>query len=177
MFLKKRFRHWSQKKPNKWPDLIRYTNHTTHPITTPQKSIPKIRHYSTSTRPATRRHSQPSRQTTNNLSLSSQPSSAALMAHPTPVRPLYLPLWKISPGGVCGLSLALQEGSWFLAGGNLRCFSKVRCLSEASSDFWKTLLADSRQPRSQSPTKPQRQTAHTSRASLSQPCPHQTPVL
>ena len=31
--------------------------------------------------------------------------------------------------------------------------------------------------RSQSPTKPQRQTAHTSRASLSQPCPHQTPVL
>lgn len=28
-------------------------------------------------------------QTTGNLSLSSQPSSAALMAHPTPVRPLY----------------------------------------------------------------------------------------
>ena len=30
-----------------------------------------------------------SRQTTRKLSLSSQPSSAALMAHPTPVRPLY----------------------------------------------------------------------------------------
>ena len=61
----------------------------------------------------------------------------------------------------------LQEGCWFLAGGNLRCFSKVRCLSEASSDFWKTLLADSRQPRSQPPTKPRRQAAHASRASLS----------
>ena len=28
-------------------------------------------------------------------------------------------------------------------------------LQDASSDFWKTLLADSRQPRSQPPTKPQ----------------------
>ena len=61
----------------------------------------------------------------------------------------------------------LQEGSRFLAGGNLRCFSKVRCLSEASSDFWKTLLADSRQPRSQPLTKPRRQAAHASRAGFS----------
>ena len=100
-----------QKKPNKWIDLIRYTNHTTHPTTTPQKPISKFRHHlpaSSNTptftislqttwnlnlpnyrRPATRRRSQPPRQTTRKLSLSSQPSSAALMAHPTPVRPLY----------------------------------------------------------------------------------------
>ena len=38
-----------------------------------------------------------------------------------------------------------------MAGGNLRCFSKVRCLSEASSDFWKTHLADFRQPRISTP--------------------------
>ena len=53
-----------------------------------------------------------------------------------------------------------------MAGGNLRCFSKVRCLSEASSDFWKTLLADFQRLRSQPPTKPRRQAAHASRASL-----------
>ena len=40
-------------------------------------------------------------------------------------------------------------------------------LQDASSDFCKTLLADSRQPRSQPPTKPRRQAAHASRASLS----------
>ena len=39
-------------------------------------------------------------------------------------------------------------------------------LQDASSDFWKTVLADSRQPRSQPPTKPRRQAAHASRASL-----------
>ena len=46
-------------------------------------------------------------------------------------------------------------GVRFLDGGNLRCFSKVRCLSEASSDFCKTVLADFRHLRSQPPTKPQ----------------------
>ena len=45
-------------------------------------------------------------------------------------------------------------------------------LQDASSDFCKTLLADSRQPRSQPPTKPRRQAAHTSRASLIRPHPH-----
>ena len=39
-------------------------------------------------------------------------------------------------------------------------------LQDASSDFCKTLLADSRQPRSQPPTKPRLQAAHASRASL-----------
>ena len=69
----------------------------------------------------------------------------------------------------CSLSatgLCAQPRSWHMGGalcrrcdnylgsGRWRCFSKVRCLSAASSDFWKTLLADSRQPRSQPPTKP-----------------------
>ena len=82
----------------------------------------------------------------------------------------------------CSLSatgLCAQPRSWHMGGalcrrcdnylgsGRWRCFSKVRCLSAASSDFWKTLLADSRQPRSKPPTKPRRQAAHASRASLS----------
>ena len=50
-----------------------------------------------------------------------------------------------------------------MAGGNLRCFTKVRCLSEASSNFWKTVLAEFRQPRSQPPTKPQPEPMHTPR--------------
>ena len=50
-----------------------------------------------------------------------------------------------------------------MAGGNLRCFTKVRCLSEASSNFWKTVLAEFRRPRSQPPTKPQPEPMHTPR--------------
>ncbi len=53
-----------------------------------------------------------------------------------------------------------------MAGGNLRCFTKVRCLSEASSDFCKTLLAEFRQPRSQPPTKPQPEPMHTPRLAI-----------
>ena len=56
----------------------------------------------------------------------------------------------------CSLSatgLCAQPRSWHMGGalcrrcdnylgsGRWRCFSKVRCLSAASSDFWKTLLA------------------------------------
>ena len=66
---------------------------------------------------------------------------------------------------------AYAGGVRFLDGGNLRCFSKVRCLSEASSDFWKTVLADFQRLRSQPPTKPRRQAAHASRASLIRPTP------
>ena len=69
----------------------------------------------------------------------------------------------------CSLSatgLCAQPRSWHMGGalcrrcdnylgsGRWRCFSKVRCLSAASSDFWKTVLAEFRQPRSQPPTKP-----------------------
>lgn len=92
-------------------------------------------------RPATRRRSQPPRQTTRKLSLSSQPSSAALMSHPTPGNPLNPPAlinphFRQSPhtptttsrpepnslGDGCRLATTLQKGSRFLAGGNLRCF-------------------------------------------------------
>ena len=51
-----------------------------------------------------------------------------------------------SAGGVC-----------FLDGGNLRCWKKSSCLSDAgvSSGFFSAVLADSRHLRSQPPTKPQ----------------------
>ena len=45
----------------------------------------------------------------------------------------------------------------------------VCCLSAASSDFWKTLLADFQRLRSQPPTKPRRQTAHALPASAYPP--------
>ena len=60
-----------------------------------------------------------------------------------------------TPGRQYLAGSASAGGVRFLDGGNLRCFSKVRCLSEASSDFWKTVLADFRHLRSQPPTKPQ----------------------
>ena len=62
---------------------------------------------------------------------------------------------KCQPGRQYLAGSASAEGVRFLGGGNLRCFSKVRCLSEASSDFWKTVLADFRHLRSQPPTNPQ----------------------
>ena len=53
---------------------------------------------------------------------------------------------RASAGGVC-----------FLDGGNLRCWKKSSCLSDAgvSSGFFSAVLADSRYLRSQPPTKPQ----------------------
>ena len=73
---------------------------------------------------------------------------------------------KCQPGRQYLAGSASAEGVRFLGGGNLRCFSKVRCLSEASSDFWKTVLADFRHLRSQPPTKPQSRTDTVSRASV-----------
>ena len=48
-------------------------------------------------------------------------------------------------------------GVRFLGGGNLRCWKKSSCLSDAgaSSGFFSAVLADSRHLRSQPPTKPQ----------------------
>jgi len=45
----------------------------------------------------------------------------------------------------------------FLGGGNLRCWKKSSCLSDAgaSSGFFSAVLADFRRLRSQPPTKPQ----------------------
>ena len=59
----------------------------------------------------------------------------------------------ISNCSVSATGLCAQPRSWHMGGalcrrcdnylgsGRWRCFSKVRCLSAASSDFWKTLLA------------------------------------
>ena len=117
-----------------------------------------------------------SRQTTNNLSLSSQPSSAALMAHPTPGNPLnppalinptlppeaphshhYLPPGIEQPGRRVPVCYDSAGGELILGWRKSALFLKSP-LSErqqaASSDFLKTVLAEFRQPRSQPPTKP-----------------------
>ena len=111
-----------------------------------------------------------SRQTTNNLSLSSQPSSAALMAHPTPGNPLnppslinptlppeaphshhYLPPGIEQPGRRVPVGYDSAGGELILGWRKSALFLKSP-LSErqqaASSDFLKTVLAEFRQPRS-----------------------------
>ena len=52
---------------------------------------------------------------------------------------------------------ASAGGVRFLGGGNLRCWEKSSCLSDAgaSSGFFSAVLADFRRLRSQPPTKPQ----------------------
>ena len=125
---------------------------------------------------------------TRKLSLSSQPSSAALMAHPTPGNPLnppslinptlppeaphshhYLPPGIEQLGRRVPVSYDSAGGELILGWRKSALFFKSP-LSErqqaASSDFLKTVLAEFRQPRSQPPTKPRRQAAHASRASL-----------
>ena len=122
------------------------------------------------------------------LSLSSQPSSAALMAHPTPGNPLnppalinptlppeaphshhYLPPGIEQPGRRVPVCYDSAGGELILGWRKSALFLKSP-LSErqqaASSDFLKTVLAEFRQPRSQPTTKPRRQAAHASRASL-----------
>ena len=112
-----------------------------------------------------------SRQATGKLSLSSRSSIRTILPDSPSVQTPISTAWKYQPARRVLAGAALQEGCCFLAGGNLRCFSKVRCLSEASSDFWKTVLADFQRLRSQPPTKPRRQAAHASRASLIRPTP------
>ena len=71
---------------------------------------------------------------------------------------------------MCCLSLDSAGGVLILGWWESALFFKSSLferLKAASSDFWKTLLADFQQPRSQPPTKPQRQTAHASRAGVS----------
>ena len=110
------------------------------------------------------------------LSLSSQPSSAALMAHPTPGNPLnppalinptlppeaphshhYLPPGTEQPGRRVPVCYDSAGGELILGWRKSALFLKSP-LSErqqaASSDFLKTVLAEFRQPRSQPPTKP-----------------------
>ena len=110
------------------------------------------------------------------LSLSSQPSSTALMAHPTPGNPLnppslinptlppeaphshhYLPPGTEQPGRRVPVGYDSAGGELILGWRKSALFLKSP-LSErqqaASSDFLKTVLAEFRQPRSQPPTKP-----------------------
>ena len=110
------------------------------------------------------------------LSLSSQPSSAALMAHPTPGNPLnpsalinphfrqspphphhYLPPGTEQPGRRVPVCYDSAGGELILGWRKSALFLKSP-LSErqqaASSDFLKTVLAEFRQTRSQPPTKP-----------------------
>ena len=94
------------------------------------------------------------------LSLSSQPSSA----HQSPLPPVaphphhYLPPGTEQPGRRVPVGYDSAGGELILGWRKSALFYKSPLserLQDASSDFWKTLLADSRQPRSQPPTKPQ----------------------
>ena len=148
-------------------------------------------HISPSSQPssaATMAH--PSSSDHRKLSLSSQPSSAALMAHPTPGNPLnppslinptlppeaphshhYLPPGIEQPGRRVPVGYDSAGGELILGWRKSALFFKSPLserLQDASSDFWKTVLAEFRQPRSQPPTKPRRQAAHASRASVFQ---------
>ena len=70
-----------------------------------------------------------SRQTTGKLSLSSRSSIRTILPDSPSVQPHLPSAWKYQPARRVLAGAALQEGCCFLAGGNLRCFSKVRCLS------------------------------------------------
>ena len=104
-----------------------------------------------------------SRQTTRKLSLSTQLSSEALIAHPTPEAPLNLTLIQPSkqpPSPTALIQPPKQPHSpTALKSQPVRRVLPVDGLCRRG--------ADSRQPRSQPPTKPRRQAAHASRASLS----------
>ena len=153
--------------------------HLSNPFTKPS-------HTNQPSSTATMAHPSPSDH--KKLSLSSQPSSAALMAHPTPGNPLnppslinptlppeaphshhYLPPGIEQPGRRVPVGYDSAGGELILGWRKSALFYKSPLserLQDASSDFCKTLLADSRQPRSQPPTKPRLQAAHASRASL-----------
>lgn len=70
-------------------------------------------------------------------------------------------------------------GVRFLGGGNLRCWKKSSCLSDAgaSSGFFSAVLADFRRLRSQPPTKPQHKPDGTSPASVRKIHIHHLPSI
>ena len=155
--------------------------HLSNPFTKPS-------HTNQPSSTATMAHPSPSDH--KKLSLSSQPSSAALMAHPTPGNPLnppslinptlppeaphshhYLLPGIEQPGRRVPVGYDSAGGELILGWRKSALFFKSPLserLQDASSDFWKTVLAEFRQPRSQPPTKPRRQAAHASRASVFQ---------
>ena len=131
-----------------------------------------------------------SRQTTRKLSLSTQLSSEALIAHPTPGAPLNLTLIQppkqppsptalIQPPKQPHSPTALIQPSEQLPSPTALILSPKQPHSPTAlkSQPVRRVLpvdglcrrgADSRQPRSQPPTKPRRQAAHASRASVFQ---------
>ena len=105
----------------------------------------------------------------------SQESTQSSSPHQSPLPPVaphphhYLPPGTEQPGRRVPVGYDSAGGELILGWRKSALFYKSPLserLQDASSDFCKTLLADSRQPRSQPPTKPRRQAAHASRASL-----------
>ena len=109
-------------------------------------------------------------------SSNSRESTQSSSPHQSPLPPVaphphhYLPPGTEQPGRRVPVSYDSAGGELILGWRKSALFLKSP-LSErqqaASSDFLKTVLAEFRQPRSQPPTKPRRQAAHASRASLS----------
>ena len=97
-----------------------------------------------------------------------QSSSAALTTHNLSSNDIFS-RWKHQPRKGMLSGSASAGGELILGRRESALFFKSPLserLQDASSDFWKTVLAEFRQPRSQPPTKPRRQAAHASRASL-----------
>ena len=157
----------------------------------PQKNIPVKPFHKTFTQSqassaAPMPHPLPSN--THKLSLSSQSSSAALTTHPTPFRPHKPSVFNQIPPSTNRVTPPPQPHTgteqpgrrvlvgYDSAGGELilgwwksALFYKSSLFERqqaASSDFWKTVLAEFRQPRSQPPTKPRSQPAPVSLASV-----------
>ena len=105
----------------------------------------------------------------------SRESTQSSSPHQSPLPPVaphphhYLPPGTEQPGRRVPVGYDSAGGELILGWRKSALFLKSP-LSErqqaASSDFLKTVLAEFRQPRSQPPTKPRRQAAHASRASL-----------
>ena len=110
-------------------------------------------------------------------SSNSRESTQSSSPHQSPLPPVaphphhYLPPGTEQPGRRVPVGYDSAGGELILGWRKSALFLKSP-LSErqqaASSDFLKTVLAEFRQPRSQPPTKPRRQTAHASRASVFQ---------
>ena len=110
-------------------------------------------------------------------SSNSRESTQSSSPHQSPLPPVaphphhYLPPGTEQPGRRVPVGYDSAGGELILGWRKSALFFKSPLserLQDASSDFWKTVLAEFRQPRSQPPTKPRRQAAHASRASVFQ---------
>ena len=109
-------------------------------------------------------------------SSNSRESTQSSSPHQSPLPPVaphphhYLPPGTEQPGRRVPVGYDSAGGELILGWRKSALFFKSPLserLQDASSDFWKTVLAEFRQPRSQPPTKPRRQAAHASRAGFS----------